>query len=234
MSRARQILEFYQSLNLENSQLPAGVEVMNPYQEAGEEVPQVISQFYHKFYNDNQNRGLILGINPGRMGAGLTGIPFTDSYRLEEHCGIPFPGQTRETSSLFVYDVIEAYGGAQKFYHDWFIGAVSPLGFIHKNAKGNWVNYNYYDNKELEKAVRPFIVENLRRQREICGMPGHCIVLGTGKNFQYLKRLNEKVKLFDRITPLEHPRYIMQYKLKKKAEYCDKFLGILQQPKAKS
>lgn len=224
---ADQILNFYQQLHLDDTRLPKDVQSMNPYANPPKEVEKVIREFYHRFYDDEKPRGLILGINPGRFGAGVTGIPFTDSYRLEEHCGIEFPTDTRETSSAFVYEVVDAYGGAEKFYQDWFIGAVSPLGFIHKNEKGNWVNYNYYDDKKLEEAVRPFIIDQLKIQREICGNPSTCVILGTGKNYKYLQKLNKEEKLFEEIIPLEHPRYIMQYKLKKKEEYVAKFLNKL-------
>ncbi len=229
MTVAEQILKFYNSFNLESNSLPKDIEVMNPYQNPPKEVEEVIHRFYHKYYNDTNSRGIILGINPSRLGAGVTGIPFTDSYRLQEFCNIPFPVDTRETSAHFVYDVIEAYGGATSFYKDWFIGAVSPLGYIHKNEKGNWVNYNYYDQKDLEAAVRPFIIDNLKRQLAICGNPRTAIILGTGKNYKYLKELNKSIKLFDRIIPLEHPRYIMQYKLKLKEDYVVKFLENLKE-----
>jgi len=227
MTKAEEILQFYDSLSLKDEQLPTEVKVMNPYSEASPEIKAVIGEFYHKFYNDKNPRGLILGINPGRLGAGVTGIPFTDSHRLKENCDIDFPGETRETSAAFVYDVIEAFGGATSFYKRWFIGAVSPLGFIHKNNKGNWVNYNYYDDKKLELATRSYIVKNLKLQKKICGGPESCVILGTGKNYKYLKKLNEDKKIFKEIIPLAHPRYIMQYKLKKKDDYIREFLEVL-------
>ncbi|MDZ7847706.1 MAG: DUF4918 family protein [Owenweeksia sp.] len=227
MALAKHILDFYHHLALENQDLPADVKVMNPYTNTPPEIAEALSRFYNKFYNDDAPRGLILGINPGRFGAGVTGIPFTDSYRLKEYCGIPFPSDTRETSALFVYDVIEAYGGARKFYKNWFIGAVSPLGFIHKNNRGNWVNCNYYDQPALEQAVRPFIIEQLSKQKALCGNPAKCVVLGTGKNFKYLQKLNNSENLFEQIIPLEHPRYIMQYKLKSKQVFIEKYLNKL-------
>jgi hypothetical protein len=229
MSRAEQILNFYDQLRLKNSHLPKDVEAMNPYDNPSPEVEQVIKEFYSKYYGDNQRRGLILGINPGRMGAGITGIPFTDSYKLQEDCGISFPVNTRETSAQFVYEVIAAYGGPKLFYQHWFIGAVSPLGFIHKNKRGNWVNFNYYDTPELERAVRPFIIESLRKQRALCGQPEVAIVWGNGKNYSYLKALNKQEGFFKEVIPLEHPRYIMQYKLKLKEGFIKKYTDTLTQ-----
>jgi hypothetical protein len=51
--------------------------------------------------------------------------------------------------------------------------------------------------------------------------------LGGGKNHAYLKKLNARYHFFDRVVPLPHPRYIMQYRLRHKAvhirEYLDSF-----------
>src|SRR5690606_22099429 len=114
------------------------------------------------YYNDNKARRLILGINPGRLGAGVTGIPFTDTKRLESHLNTMVEEvSTHEPSSVFVYDVIEAYGGVRKFYSDFYINSVCPLGFVKINDAGREVNYNYYDSKQLFLAVRPFIIASI-------------------------------------------------------------------------
>ena len=227
MNLAEQILDFYRGLELRNELLPDDVKALNPYADAPEEVWEVIHAFYYQYYSDSEARGLILGINPGRFGAGATGIPFTDSYTLEEHCNISFPDNTRETSADFVYRVIAAYGGAEKFYQDWFIGAASPLGFVRQNDKGNWVDWNYYDQKSLYRNLRPFIDEKLRHQHRMCKQPPTAIVLGTGKNYQFLNEINGELKLFQKLVPLEHPRYIMQYKRKLVDDYVDKFVRTL-------
>lgn len=227
MLLADQILKFYGRLDLPDTLLPEDVKALNPYSVASPEVWQVIESFYRKYYSDNQSRGLILGINPGRFGAGATGIPFTDSYALEKYCDLRFPGDTRETSAEFVYLVIEAYGGAEKFYQDWYVGAASPLGFVKKNEKGNWVNWNYYDQPSLFRKVRPFMDEKLKEQNDICKKPGKAIVLGTGKNYKFLAQINDELQLFDELIPLEHPRYIMQYRRKLVPLYIDKFIDTL-------
>ena len=129
------VIKFLLELDF-NGQLPEGISIMNPYRDS-REVMQVVSQFYNKFYNDSASRNLILGINPGRFGAGVTGIPFTDSKRLAEKCGLHIPGlNTFETSSVFIYEMIDAFGGPEKFYGKFFISAVCPLGFT--SATGKW------------------------------------------------------------------------------------------------
>jgi hypothetical protein len=200
---------------------------MNPFRDNPHILP-VITQFYNKFYNDFNHRYLILGINPGRFGAGVTGIPFTDSQRLSEKCGLSIPGlKTFETSSVFVYEMIEAFGGVEQFYNKFFISAVCPLGFTLVNNKGKSINCNYYDDTKLISAVRDFITESLARQLEFGIRRETCFCLGTGKNYKFLIKLNDELKIFDRIIPLEHPRFIMQYKSKQKDLYIKKYLDEL-------
>ncbi|MGH8016208.1 MAG: SMUG2 DNA glycosylase family protein, partial [Candidatus Zixiibacteriota bacterium] len=104
-------------------------------------------------------RKILLGINPGRLGAGATGIPFTDTKSLSEICEIPIESiETHEPSSVFIYELIDQYGGVDKFYSDFYINSVCPLGFLKLNKRQNWVNCNYYDNDELFQSVRSFII----------------------------------------------------------------------------
>lgn len=225
-SFADRVTAFNRSL-LFNRPLPDGIRIMNPFMESPEAM-EISSSFYSKYYNDNKRRRLILGINPGRHGAGLTGIPFTDTKRLEEVCHINPRGlSSHEPSSVFVYDVISSYGGAEKFYSDFFINSVCPLGFVKTNSRGNEVNYNYYDSRELTGVAEPFIIDSLRN---ICSMGIDTRVvwcLGTGKNYKYLTDLNKRVKLFDTIVALEHPRFIMQYRSKEADMFVSKYMNLL-------
>ena len=179
--------------------------------------------FYNKYYSDHSHRTLVLGINPGRFGAGLTGVPFTDPIRLEDVCGIPndFP-KKQELSSVFIYDVIKAYGSSEQFYQDVYISSICPLGFIKYNR-----NYNYYDDPALTAAVEPFIIEHLREQIAFGVNTDRVLCLGQGKNARYLEKLNAQHKFFGEIIPLPHPRWVMQYRLKRKAEFADVYLEVL-------
>ena len=225
---ANKILKFNSELNLE-VELPSGFVVMNPFKGENAEAIEVISsQFYQKFYSDHRPRNLILGINPGRLGAGMTGLPFTDTKRLNDVCGIPFGGfSTHEPSSVFVYEVIKAFGGSEEFYGRFYINSVCPLGFLIKNRKGNLVNANYYDDKQLYEVVKPFIIRSLKAQVAF-GLKTEIVwCLGTGKNFKFLNELNKEIQLFGDIIPLEHPRYVVQYKSRMMPEYVDKFVRLL-------
>lgn len=226
------ILRFYDQLAIDDQVLPSGFASLNPYKDASPDLSVMLNRFYKKFYNDQKGRFLLLGINPGRLGAGATGIPFTDSPALRKYCGLEPPVDTREVSAEFVYRFIEAYGGPAAFYQKWFIGAVCPLGFVRHNARGNWVNANYYDDPALEEAVRPFIYQNLDAQIKLCGQPGKAVVLGSGKNYQYLNKHNQKKGWFEEVIPLEHPRFIMQYRRKKLAAYVEKFIQTIRAAEA--
>jgi hypothetical protein len=211
-SFSERVLKFYDELHIAEK-LPEGVEIINPYQQ--DEVKNVCRTFYTKYYNDNSGRHLILGINPGRFGAGITGIPFTDPKKLSEECDIPNSfSQRAELSSEFIYLLIDAMGGPAHFYKHYFIGAVSPLGFL-KAGK----NYNYYDSAELYRALKPFIIKSLVEQIGLGITSRKCFCLGQGKNFEYMNRLNAELKLFDEIIPLPHPRWVMQYRRKSLDKY---------------
>lgn len=223
MTFAEKVISFNKNLEFKG-ELPDKVSVMNPFRE-NKNAFEISSAFYKKYYNDNNPRKLILGINPGRFGAGVTGIPFTDTKRLVEKCKIEFPElSTHEPSSVFVYQVIDAYGGVEKFYNDFYINSLSPLGYLIKNKKGNEVNYNYYDSPELIEKTKPFIVSTLKEQISFGIQTKVCFCLGTGKNYKFLQKLNNELQLFEQIIPLEHPRYVVQYKLKDTNKYIRKFI----------
>jgi uracil-DNA glycosylase len=221
MKVSQHILNFLLNLKF-NIPLPEDFEVLHPFDNA--ETKRVCEEFYNKYYGDENKRFCIIGINPGRFGAGLTGIPFTDPIRLERELGIQNEWQKKqELSSFFIYEMIDAFGGPEKFYRKFYFTAVSPLGFV-KNGK----NINYYDDKSLLKAIPPFVQDCLEQQLPwIRTSVAFC--LGEGKNFDCLSRLNNDFLVFNKIVPLPHPRFIMQYKLKKKAEYIEKYLKALNQ-----
>lgn len=229
-SFADKVLSFNNNLKYPGT-LPAGISVMNPFI-GNPKISLITSQFYKKFYNDNKKRHMILGINPGRFGAGVTGVPFTDTKRLLDKCAIIADGmQTHEPSSVFVYDVIEAYGGVKKFYSEFYISSVCPLGFTFKNERDKEVNYNYYDSKELMKSCRKFIINCIRSQLEFGIESDVCFCMGMGKNFEFLSSLNDEEKFFDEVIPLEHPRFVIQYKLRSKQLYISKYVDKLREKK---
>ena len=206
-----------------NQSLPKDFDVLNPYID-NPETMEVMRAFYHKFYNDNRQRKFIIGINPSRHGAGVTGVPFTDTKRLKSECGITMKSaHTHEVSSVFMYDMIKAYGGVTKFYNDFYINSPFPLAIVRKASDGKWLNANYYDDTALFLAVKDYMIETLKKHIAMGVDTQKVFVLGK-KNATFLHKLNKEASLFGEMVVLEHPRYIEQYKSKEKQLYIDKFI----------
>ncbi|MGC1241855.1 MAG: uracil-DNA glycosylase family protein [Chryseosolibacter sp.] len=227
MTFGENVLKFYHDLSIREA-LPPGIAVMNPYQD--KTCFEICREFYGKYYNDHNKRYLILGINPGRYGAGLTGIPFTDPIKLESVFGIKNSFSKKpELSADFIHTMIAAFGGYETFFSKFFINSVSPLGFV-KEGK----NLNYYDTPALRNTLESFIIESIRTQLDFPVHRHAAFCLGEGENYKYLQKINEQEKFFGRIIPLAHPRFIMQYKRRHVDayihDYLKKFQAIAQHP----
>lgn len=214
-----QILKFL--LNLDKPKLlTENVVTMNPYENSITQ--ELVKEFYAKYYSDANNRLAFLGINPGRLGSGLTGIGFTDPVNLETECGIKNPfDKKHELSSRFIYDMINAFGGAQQFYKYVYIGSVVPLGFTQ-----NGINLNYYDLKTLQEELKPYIKQAFEAQLPFLNRKvAFCI--GKGKNQKFLEKLNKEEGYFEKLEVLPHPRWVMQYRLKRKQEFVEQYVETI-------
>lgn len=220
MALADKILKFYDNLVLPDL-ADYDVEILAPFQHA--EAKAAMSDFFSRYYNDAQPRVMLIGINPGRFGGGTTGIPFTDPINLEKYCGISneFP-KRHELSSKFMYDMIQAYGGPAAFYSNYYFYSVSPVGFT-KDGK----NFNYYDNKKLKGVLEPFIIDAFEKHFNMGMSTEVAYSLGQGKNLTELNEINLKYKFFKKVLPLPHPRWIMQYRLKKKDLFIRQYIKTL-------
>lgn len=225
LSIGQRIIAFNKGLQYTGS-LPEGFAVLNPYLDNPETI-EVMTAFYNRFYHDETPRKFIIGINPSRHGAGITGVPFTDTKHLESDCGIRMhSARTHEVSSVFVYDMIAQYGGVEAFYKDYYINSPFPLAIVRRNAQGNWLNANYYDDPELFALTREYMIETLKKHIALGLDTQKVYVLGK-KNATFLEKLNKEASLFEKMVVLEHPRYIEQYKSKEKQLYIDKFITLL-------
>ncbi|GAB2869448.1 uracil-DNA glycosylase family protein [Hymenobacter ruber] len=222
-SFADQLLQFLRTFPLP-APLPNGVIAQSPFREPA--VYELLSQFAHKFYTAASPRVAVLGINPGRLGMGRTGVAFTDPTALTEFCGIEhdLPRQRPETSTQFVYKVIEAMGGPTAFYQHFYVGSLYPLVLLK-----NGLNYNYYDAPALTKALWPDIQLSLRQQVEVLGLRRDVAVSLGKRNGEFFKRLNAELGLFNEIVVLDHPRYLMQYKSRNTAANVAHYVETLGQ-----
>lgn len=217
---AQKSIDFHSQL-LPATKLPNSVDWILAYQ--NEDTLNTFRQFMQKFYNDNQKRYFLFGINPGRFGAGVTGVSFTDPILLENNLGIQNDFEKKhELSALFIHEMMTEFSSAEFFYQHFFITSVNPVGLI-KDGK----NYNYYDDAETLKTVEPFIIKTVEQQMEFGCHQEKAFCIGQGKNFKIFQKLNKKHKWFHEIEPLPHPRWVMQYRRKTKQVYFDEYVTKL-------
>ena len=112
--------------------------------------------------------------------------------------------------------MIDHLGGPLDFYQRFYITAVSPLGFV-KAGK----NLNYYDLPELQNSWESWMVDCLLKQKAFSSVTDIAFVLGQGKNYAYLEKLNKRHGFFNRLEILPHPRWVMQYRLKRIDEFLE-------------
>ncbi len=197
-----------------------GIEILDPTTDPAAVV--AIETYYRRFFASNRERVFMLGINPGRFGGGVTGVPFTDPVALREFAGIENAFETRrELSSEFIYQFVTRLGGLEHFAEHFYLTAACPFGFV-RDAK----NINYYDIPSLQRELEPYIVESLQKQIELGARRDVAIIIGTGKNAAFLTRLNEAHRFFERLHVVEHPRFIMQYRRKRLDEYLEKYASL--------
>lgn len=219
------VIDFNNNLKF-SGKLPKGFQVINPFL-GNPETKVITRQFYDTFYNDINRRRFIVGINPSRKGAGVTGVPFTDTKRLHSVCGIKMESAyTHEVSSVFMYDMIDAFGGATHFYEQFYINSPFPLAIVRQTKEGKWLNANYYDDATLFEMVKEYMIASLKEHISLGLDTSKVYVLGV-KNGNFLKKLNKEAKLFGEMKILEHPRFIQQYKFKERQLYIDKYLLAL-------
>ena len=223
------VLEFNNYLSKINIELPKEFKLINPFNGLnGTQIKEITRKFYNKYYNDNNKRRLIIGSSPARRGSAITGIPFEDIKHLYDTTGIYIDNfYVNKSSSNFLYDVIDKYGGCEKFYLNFYMNFICPLGIVKINSKGKEVNCNYYENKKVQDILYSFIVESIKKQVEFGIDTSVVYCIGSGENYSFLTKLNNEYKWFNKIIPLEHPRFIMQYNSCRKDEFIKKYLDAL-------
>ncbi len=221
MMFGEKVLAFNRWVVRSRPDLPRGTSYLLTFDD--EEVKRVTGAFYARYYDDERNRCFLFGINPGRLGAGITGIPFTDPVRLANDCGIPHAWPLKpELSADFMYRMISYIGGVQDFYRRFFVTSVCPLGLL-KGEK----NLNYYDEVALYKRLEPFIVKSVEKQLEFGCHSQRAWVIGEGKNMEVFAALNDRYGWFQELVGLPHPRFIMQYKRKQLTEHLSRYAQSL-------
>ena len=226
---ADKVLQFNDYLSHEKLALPDCFKIINPFIGGQkDQVKKITTAFYQKYYSDTIPRRLILGSSPARKGSAVTGVPFEDAKHLQSETGIFIDNfYINKSSSGFLYDVIEKYGGCKKFYANFYMNFVCPLGIVRTKSNGNEVNCNYYENKKLQESLYPFIISTIRSYINLGIDTSVCYCIGSGENYKVLSEINKRYNFFNKIIPLEHPRFIMQYNSKDKDMFLDKYINAL-------
>lgn len=227
LSFAKKVLLFNEYLSKVSISLPDGYGIKNPFSGCNKQINDITSRFYSIYYNDSKKRRLIVGSSPARRGSSLTGIPFEDGLHLKNTTGINIEDfYVNKSSANFLYEVIEMYGGSKKFYSDFYLNFVCPLGIV-KQVNGREVNCNYYDSKKLQDKLYSFIIESIKKQIDLGIDTSIVYCIGSGDNYKFLSMINSEYHFFEKIVPLEHPRFIMQYNSKDKETYLKKYIEAL-------
>ena len=226
---SEKVFQFDEELSNVEINLPEPYKIINPYSGRNKkQVLQMVQIFYQKYFNDTNKRHLILGSSPARRRSAITGVPFEDASNLQTETGISIANfHVNKSASNFLNEVIDEYGGRHKFYHDFYLNFVCPVGICKTSCKGNQVNCNYYENKRVEGILTSFIISVLKTQINFGIDTSVCYCIGSGQNYQELSKINKKWRFFQKIVPLEHPRFITQYHPEDKEKYLHKYLNAL-------
>lgn len=229
MTISQNILKFNEILSQQKPKVPNSFKIINPFMgENKDKVNKIAEIFYNKYYNDDNFRYLILGSSPSRKGTAISGIPFEDLKHLETETGINIANSSANKSSQdFLSEIIMKYGGFKKFYNKFYMNFLCPIGLVKINSNGKEINYNYYENKELQNSLYDFMIDMLKNMINIGINRTKCYCMGSGGNYNFLMQINEKYGFFDKIIPLEHPRFIMQYNSKNKDFFVEKYMKAL-------
>jgi len=169
-----------------------------------------IKLFNKTFYRNNYPKTVLCGINPGKNGAGKTGVPFIDFISLSKMLKDVNRKDT-ERSAQFFYEIVEEIG-IERFYNSFYVTNISWVGYVKENK-----NLNYYD---LPINVKAFIYDTFKYEMKIVS-PTTIISL-SGKVKETISKLFDNSNI-DVTQQLAHPNYCAFPKNydKYKSEYMD-------------
>lgn len=196
-------LEFYHSLHNEKKWITEslsseGISVLTGFVEN----VKLVREFYQTYYTkQNNNRVVLCGINPGRLGAGKTGVPFLDFHSLSRM----LPGirdNDSELSAKFISTIIEKIG-RERFFEHVYLTNISWFGF----TKGN-KNINYY---ELDEKLQREFTNGFIKEMEMID-PKVIVPLSKDVKKSLIQLKKEKGLDVEIAQPLSHPYYYSNFK----------------------
>lgn len=154
-----------------------------------------IAKRFAKAYCSSQRPATVLcGINPGRLGAGKTGVPFLDFASLSKLLS-DIDRRDAERSAQFFFEVVEHFG-AKAFYSTFHVTNISSVGFERAGK-----NANYYD---LPEQAIKYVHDAF--DKEIKTIQPAAIISLAGQVHATVKQLFSKSPI-DISVCLPHPNY---------------------------
>ncbi len=177
----------------------------------------IAEQFWQQYVPEPLPQTVIVGLNPGRLGAGLTGIPLLDFRSLANLLpDTQLPRNETEPSANFFHRVVQNIG-AEKFYREFYVSNVSAVGYVRDNK-----NCNYPD---LPDAAQRIIEQRFLDEMAVLA-PKRIIALGREVEAT-VQRLFSGGSVT--ISHLPHPSWIMTYRLREAQSWVRRYTQMLTQ-----
>ena len=217
MTLSDQVIEFYKSFP-QPDVFDTSLQFHNPFDSPSRK--SAIEDFCSTYYNDENPRIHLLGINPSRLTATSTGVNYTDGYALQNYCGIANDfSKTRELTAEFFYEMINAVGKAKHFYATVFAWAALPVAIT---TEGAYINYYDADDPKIYEAVE----ENIKWMTKLPSV-GKLVIVGSGQNQKFIESCEGFPFGYNQVVTLPHPRWIMQYNRKRIDVFIDAYKDAL-------
>jgi hypothetical protein len=124
--------KYLESGDLERLLQGTGIEILKDFLENWD----AVLEFNRVFYAEGEPKTVLCGINPGRLGAGKTGVPFMNFRSLSKLLPGAPPDDT-ERSAQFFHEVVSHFG-AQNFYRSFYVENVSWVGYSKERKNINF------------------------------------------------------------------------------------------------
>ena len=179
---------------------------------------ELVNRYYQTYYNNHRNRIVLCGINPGKNGAGKTGIPFID-YKGASYLLSDVHQDEKEQSAQFILSIINEIG-SETFFNNVYMTNISWFGFI---KGGN--NFNYY---ELPSPLQTTFTKSFLAEMSFVQPK---VIIPLSKEVELtLKEMMKEGKLNYPVVPrLPHPYYcsIGKRPIKYKDVYIKKITSLI-------
>ena len=177
-----------------------------------------IVEFHKKYVEPNSPKIVICGINPGRNGAGLTGIPFIDFASLSQMLPC-IKKNDWEQSANFFFSIIQEFG-IETFYRNFHVTNISWFGFSRIDKSKN---VNYY---EIPTEIQKYLINKFVEEMAFIN-PDYIIPLAEHVSWE-LDSLKKQDKIKAKIgTRLNHPAWVMAHRRKDLNTWRKKYVDTL-------